>query len=258
MNKTIELIYTANAGLLIKSDHKSLLIDGLARAENLLYSDTPWDLASKMISGEPPFHHVDAMLYTHAHPDHFSAELTADFLTEHPETQLVCGHAVLERLQTYSDAKTEAFLSRCHAFTEDRPRPITKSDIEILPIKTLHMGPEFKHVEHYSFLIEMDGVNILIIGDAELTPKNFIDVDYENHPIDLVIAPFPYLSTFRGQKVIREVIKPHQMAVIHLPTPEKDAENWRESTLKMHERTKERFVPTVLIDKLGHEYKINF
>lgn len=256
MNNPIEVIYTANAGVLIISGNSKVLIDGLCKYSNPIYSDTPQALADKIIHTDPPFDAIDAILYTHTHPDHFSAEMTHAYMENHPESVLIGGQTVREKLELHAQGRVDFDTDR-YAFAKGaNPKPILLKNMTVHPVKTVHINDATEAYEHYAFLIEMENLACLITGDAEPTMQNFQAVDFHKVAVDLVIAPFPYISTFRGQKVVRDLIKPKQIAAVHFPDAENDVNDWRGAASRMYERTKNRFVPTVFIQMLGYRYKL--
>ncbi len=247
MDNFIEVIYTANAGVLVSVKDTHILIDGLCKEERLIYTDTPDDLAHKIIFGAPPFKKIHALLYTHAHPDHFSASMTDALLNNHHETCLIAGKEVLEKLSADS---RKAATSLAHL------KEIQYPQLSVHPIKTKHINRARDEVEHYAYLVKISGVTIFILGDAEPEVDNFNEVDFSTHSVDLAIAPFPYVSTFRGQRIIRDLIKPKKMIAIHFPSKEKDTYNYRLSSEKMYDRTRARFIPTIFVDHIGNVYKV--
>lgn len=59
---------TANAGVLIKTERVSILLDGVCE-ELLPYEETPYDIKEELISAPP---HIIA--FSHRHKDHYSGE----------------------------------------------------------------------------------------------------------------------------------------------------------------------------------------
>lgn len=247
MKNIIEVVYTANAGLMLSVNNTHLLIDGLCKEERLIYTDTPEELADKIITGTAPFENIHALIYTHAHPDHFSASMTDALLKNHRETRLIAGTEVLKQLTALSQ---DAAIPLAHS------KALEFGALSIQPIKTKHINREKDEVEHYTYLIEISGVTICVLGDAEPETDNFSAIDFSAHSVDLAIAPFPYLSTFRGQRIIRDLIKPKKMIAVHFPSKEKDTQNYRIASEKMYDRTRARFVPTIFVDLIGNTYRI--
>ena len=80
MEKMLRVTLISNAGLLLEYDGITLLLDGIYGREGHPFSNLAPETWRKLTAGEPPFEKVDYLLFSHAHPDHFSPEMTMEFL----------------------------------------------------------------------------------------------------------------------------------------------------------------------------------
>ena len=80
MDSTLRIILIANAGLLLTYRGTTLMIDGIYGREGHPFSNLSPEVWREMLGSEDRFQKVDYLLFTHAHPDHFSPEMTGEFL----------------------------------------------------------------------------------------------------------------------------------------------------------------------------------
>lgn len=83
-----ELLYLANCGVLLRHNGTSLLLDGLI-TDSALFDRIPKTAETLLIEGCEPYSHVDLLVFSHLHFDHFSLVKTLRFLEHHPETKLL-------------------------------------------------------------------------------------------------------------------------------------------------------------------------
>lgn len=165
----IEIISLANAAVLLTWQGKKLLIDGLYHFDGKPFSNLTAETVEKLWAGLPPYDNIDYLLFTHGHPDHFSPELTADYLKQHR----VKG-ALLPPPQGGEQARLRAVLSArdipCVTVPTGgrltlRPEP----DIRVEVIPTRHLDPKYWEVPHFVLLVTLGDVRLLFTGDMDYT-----------------------------------------------------------------------------------------
>ena len=60
---------------------------------------------------------------------------------------------------------------------------------------------------------------------------------------------FPYISTGRGQRLLREFIKPRNLVVVHWPDPKRDRDKWIENARRYYERTRDSLMQTWFLEQ---------
>ena len=91
--------YVANSGMLVRVDGRQFLVDAPIRDGIAPYATSPADDRERLESAQAPYENVDAILVTHWHEDHFSAEAVAAHLERNPRTVFVSSPEVVERLR---------------------------------------------------------------------------------------------------------------------------------------------------------------
>lgn len=138
-----------STGLHLRCGGRSLLVDGLNGTIRSFY-EIPADTARQIITAQPPYDAVEALVYTHLHPDHYDQEKNAAFLISHP--------------QTATFFPTEA--------TPDRGVLQTET-FTIRYFYVPHMPCDYPMAKHYALLVEASDFCIYLTADA--------DVDAEIH-----------------------------------------------------------------------------
>ena len=77
--------YLGNEGLVVDYGTGKVLIDGLYDEDMGRYQLTPPHLRAQLMAGLDPFDRIDAVLVTHLHPDHFSADALAAYMAAQPQ-----------------------------------------------------------------------------------------------------------------------------------------------------------------------------
>lgn len=229
--------YIANEGFLIDIGPKKILIDALFDDETITYAHVP-DAQTLELMGESqaPFDTVNLVLVTHSHRDHFGIGPMLQHFTSNTSGVLVGPPQMTKELKIV-DPDFEVF--------GDRIRELdlalyTSSEIEVDGIKVtatrlphsayMETDPEtgeernrHAHVENLIYLVEVDGVRFLHVGDAVLSqnPEFFGEGHFEERKIDIVFLEFFDWSD-ETRAILDAWMSPETIIFMHLPPePEK-------------------------------------
>ncbi len=151
----MEIKRTANAGVLIKTNSTSVLLDGICNPP-LPYLATPNEIKNEIISSLP-----NIVGFTHTHNDHFDNEF-AEFFSK------ITGEKVI--------------------VTPDIC--VQKGNVKVMSVKTRHLGKS--DVAHISFVVMAENKCIWFSGDA--APVSLLGRNDLPKP-DILIVPFAYVNT---------------------------------------------------------------
>ncbi len=181
----MEIQRTANAGVLLRLDGVSILLDGLCdRVEG--YLPTPAHMVQQLLTSPP-----DLLAFTHNHPDHCSAALLL------PYTQ---------------DKRRPIFGSASLPVEQMRVGEVTVTAVE-----TRHLGKTEPGLGHQSFVIE-GSKRVWFMGDA--SPSSLKKLEGFPKP-DVLIAPYAYANTPSAWAQTMAV-KPEIVVIVHLPERQMD------------------------------------
>ena len=247
----IKIMLVANAGISIEYNGQQILIDAL-HAGHRLFPATPPEAIRQLLDGLPPFESVKALLFTHNHIDHFSAPLALQVLQRYPEMSFISDQPSAASLLDLSHSERAGLdSSRIQAipwFEADVFRTrVGEFSIEGLSFE--HEGSRFAEIPNIGYLVTIKGRTILFPGDARMAPGNFEQLASFQQPIDTAVVMFPYISTGRGQTLIREVIKPRRLIVVHWPDPSRDSQQFTDSAKRYFAKTKDQLMETFFLEK---------
>ncbi|MGE4485417.1 MAG: MBL fold metallo-hydrolase [Oscillospiraceae bacterium] len=200
-----EIFHTVNCGLYIRSGDTAVLVDGLFdKIEG--FSDTPTAIKEQLSEQTGMFSRLDAAIFTHRHPDHFSGELV-DKLLKYREPPAIwwpgAEHSAL-RMEERSPGLCAANIG----------------GIEFFALDTVHDGPQYRDVPHRSFLLRADGETMFIAGDAKLGLRES-GLLSGFAPADTGFFMFYQLNSRAGRDFVRDMGFKNVM-LYHMPMPEDD------------------------------------
>jgi L-ascorbate metabolism protein UlaG (beta-lactamase superfamily) len=192
------ITYVCNAGYVISKGGKKILVDALyQRNIRLCRSDLP----ELIENNQPPFDHVDLVLVTHNHPDHFNAQSVGQFLLNNPGAVLVAEKSAADMLlnntATYGSLK-----DRIHSIKLDGEE---STDLKFDGID-LGIFSAPGDVPNLGFLIKVGGKTLLHLGDNDFTLQTKTVLrSYQLSSKDIDIAFISYLflisPTYRDDMV---------------------------------------------------------
>ena len=208
----MEITRTANAGVLLKLDGISVLLDGVCR-EVKPYPATPPEIKEQLLEELP-----DVVAFTHAHKDHYDPAFASAY-------QGKTGRVIFG-----------PWLSGCQTTME-----CTRvGRVRIIPLSSRHIGVAGKTTDHVSFILEGSQC-VWFLGDA--APSVWRQKDALPKP-DVLIAPYAYATTAAAWS-ITQGLGAREIVLLHMPNREADSLGlWNavESTVK---DTKTLYIPPV-------------
>lgn len=216
----VKVTYIANEGVLIESGEQKVIIDALFDKYYEDYLHPTEDMLEKMIDGEAPYNGIDLLLSTHIHRDHFAPSVTGRFLKGHPETRLISSAQLAQSIRDdYAEgASVTSRMEGIKRDTEIHQREV--NGIKVSAFFIYHSGssnPQMRNIENMGYLVEIGGKRILHLGDSDMGPKRFAELDLKSLNIDIAMVPYWYMADETGVKIIRESIQPKNLLGIHYP-----------------------------------------
>jgi L-ascorbate metabolism protein UlaG (beta-lactamase superfamily) len=214
---SIEVTFLANEGVLISSHEKKGLIDALFDNPNPNYAAPSKDMMERMVAGRAPFDDVELVLVTHNHPDHFSASFAARFMESNPNAAFMAPDdatsALKENVKEWGRVQNRVFsFDLKPGATAER----TVMGIAVRIFRTLHSG-DLDSPHNLMYLIKMNGRTVFHEGDSDGKLATFKDLGLDKEEIDLALVHFWFPLQPEGERIIRDVLKPDHVGLIHLP-----------------------------------------
>ena len=213
----MEIQRTANAGVLLRLDEITILLDGVCR-EVKPYPATPQVLRKALL--QLP---ADVVAFTHAHEDHCDESFISDYLQT--SAGPVLGPADIPNCSTES---------------------LRIGNVSVTPVESHHMG-KTEPIGHRSYVIQGSKC-IWFMGDT--TPLHWLNRTDLPKP-DVLIAPYGF-AIGRGWEITK-ALNPGVLVLLHLPERKADPYDLWGSV----ERTvgKEKH-PAVLVPCMGERIRL--
>lgn len=186
----MEIRRTANAGVLLKLDGVSILMDGVCR-EVKPYPATPPEERAEICQSYP-----DVVCYTHAHKDHYDPTFAAGY-------QKQTGGVILG----------PADLPGCNSSMES----VTVSAVTVDAVQSRHIGGAGKTVSHASFIVKGSQC-VWFLGDS--SPLLWKDRHDLPKP-DVLLVPYAYTITPSGW-ALTQSLGARKVILLHMPKAEED------------------------------------
>ena len=186
----MEIKRTANAGILLKLDGVSILLDGVCRGVKP-YPATPPEIRSALSERWP-----DVLAFTHAHKDHYDPDFASAF-----------------QRQTNGVILGTTDLPGCKAIQQ----PVSVGDVKIIPVESRHIGKAGQSVQHLSFIVR-GSFCVWFAGDA--SPMQWRGRNDLPRP-DVLIVPYAYATTKASWRAAKQ-LGAKEIVLLHLPLSEED------------------------------------
>ena len=181
----MEIQRTANAGVLLKIDGVSILLDGLCDGIEG-YLPTPPAIAQQLL--EKP---ADVLAFTHLHADHCSEALLLPYRKQNLRP-------ILGPESLYTGA-------------------VRIGGVTITPVASRHLGKTEPGLQHVSYIIEGSRC-VWFVGDA--APLQWKHRTELPRP-DVLIAPYAYANTKSALDLSKSLTD--KLVILHLPGRERDS-----------------------------------
>ncbi len=214
--RPLELVYVANAGVLVSSGETKVLIDALFDKPNPEYRAPAADVMEKIMGGAAPFDGLDAVLVTHNHPDHFDPSLAVRYLERVPGLLLLAPADAVAAMRLAAGDWPRI---------EPRVIPLDlkvgeKSERRLgrLPVtafRTLH--GEAESPSNLMVLFEIGGWRVFHEGDSPGRIEDFRAMGLGPGSVDLALVHFWFPLEPNCARFLQDVLKPDHIALTHLP-----------------------------------------
>jgi L-ascorbate metabolism protein UlaG (beta-lactamase superfamily) len=243
-----------------------LAIDALHERQPGPFSGLPPETIAQIRQGvSNPLGELDALLFTHAHGDHFSAGLTEQFLSQTPIGQLWIPRAGLQQSKglasivqhsarqlfvldaaSHPSPQRALLVSQSQAAGGTGTSSSEQVSVSIEAFRLIHAGKAYADVEHYGFLMTIGGRRMLFAGDGTAEPEAYEHI-LAGRSLDLAVLNPLFVHLLAGRRLIQTVLQPNKILINHIPFAEEDPEGLREQVRCDLERYQDRLPPALVL-----------
>ena len=192
----MKITLVSNCGLVLEQDGSALLLDALNKQYRCYYGLPPERFAA-MLAGEPPYDAVCGILFTHAHPDHYSAGRAE-------QLHAACGAPVFLPQPDMPEHLTMQF----------GPFTVECSKFPHIPV------PGMEALPHAVYWISTAGKSVYVTADAQIDTARHRAI-LHGRRAEAAFWNGQYLSHPETRELILETAEKNY--VYHIPIDEKDA-----------------------------------
>lgn len=210
--------YIGNEGFFLSTGGTGVLVDALVRRGIRPYVKANARDRERLELAQGPFNQVTLVLATHHHADHFDAKAVRSHLERNPDAVFVSTVQAVE-LVLETGPGAEALGTRLIAIQpqEGTVEHLSFPGVE-LDVFNLHHGRDRQPVvENLGFLVDVEGLRFLHIGDTEATRDELMALALAGLEID--IAFIPYWKLLWGEPgFVEDAIGSARVAAMHIPS----------------------------------------
>lgn len=216
MGEGLRVTLIANAGLLLQYQDTTLMLDGIYGREGHPFSNLRPEVWQGMLDGKPPFEKIDYLLFSHAHPDHFSPEMTVEYL-RHRKVKGV----FLPDTRTVRESGLESYLRENHipcvlmSAQTDHAAYQIEPGISVRAFETRHLDKKFQKVHHFCYLISFGEKKILFTADVDYTQETFAAI--RDIPLRAVFVNPLFFGVLRRGKFFHGELNTQSICIYHVP-----------------------------------------
>ncbi len=220
----IQATWVSNASILIRYKDIKVLVDGLYDDKGHVFSRMPKKIEEMVMNGDAPFDHIDYLIFSHRHLDHYCERKVTAYLKKHSVKRIflpqecVAGRPIRE----FFAASQMAYTALSKATDEKVFHLNAHVDLQFQ--KTRHLSETEDVVQHFCCQMIFDNEKkILWTSDMDYMHIPFQGILSEEQTVTFVNPMF--MSAIRGKKFYHGGLKTKYIAVYHLPFAEDDDMN---------------------------------
>jgi L-ascorbate metabolism protein UlaG (beta-lactamase superfamily) len=218
---TLGLTYVGCEGVLVRSASGSVLIDGLYGEEAAPFGVPRDAVLEKLRDARPPFHHIDLILATHYHADHFDAAAVARHLRASPNAHFA---STAQATVQVMEATHGTFAHRVHTLGADEgvvvSRDIGKLRVEAFGLS--HGKVHYADVQHLGLVVTLDGRSVIHLGDGIIDEKSLRASGMLDRELDVGVLPFWFLTYPFGRRLVSNGFRPRTIFAVHIRESERE------------------------------------
>lgn len=217
--------YLANEGVMLTRGDTSVLFDPLFDNGFGRYRLLPAAMQAALFAGTAPFEDVEAVFVSHAHGDHFAADLMLAYLRAQPSVKLYAPmQAVLAMRQAANDADGVLFdrVTGLDLEVGDDGVRLQLEGIDIDAVRIPHSGwpDRMTDIENIAFRVTLgDEVSVVHLGDAVVSDKHFGAQRefWEQRDTTLALPPYWFFLSAEGRDILSSDLDAGRSIGIHVP-----------------------------------------
>lgn len=220
------MTFTSNTGLLVQYGDTKVLFDSLYGKSGHRFSPLPRFLEQEIMAGEGDFSHIDYLVFSHNHGDHFSADYLKTYLGQNMVKGIFLPEDLLLETELMEFLKAEKIPTMFFSKKPGLNRTVVLGkSFRLRAIPMCHQGEIYQDVPHFCFLVSCDGGRFLLTADVDFAQEDFSA--FSQTDLEGIFVNPLFFHSKEGQRVIRETLCPKEVFVYHIPFAAEDVLSMR-------------------------------
>lgn len=251
MQNNIEITLIANAGVLVEHAGIGLLVDGVHHQQGHIFPRVSRSDLMAMRQGTGVFSHLNFLLFTHEHPDHFSPSYVIELIHAREIQGIILPNcnkpsAELRLLLNHIRRKGIPFWSLGLQPGTTQDIKLTH-DISVTAIGTTHMAPQYQHLANDCFVLHLGDKNLLFTGDGDTIGEYYAPA-LAGMDLDAVFVNPLFYHHPLGQEIIDTIFRPRTIVIYHMPHKDQDPMRLALMVKKSRQRYERPQIPTIVLE----------
>ncbi|MEM7309228.1 MAG: MBL fold metallo-hydrolase [Planctomycetota bacterium] len=219
--RPLAITYLANEGVLLARGETKVLIDACLQTPYSIYAALPEEVHADLAAGRKPFDGLDLALASHVHRDHVQPASARAVLAGNPALALASSPQVIAAVgeELVDDDPLRERL------VELLPEPgkwrsYARGPVRLECFLLPHSGVRHASVQNLAHLVDVGGLRVLHLGDAEASRSHLVPMGLKEREVDVACVPYWWLLSDSGKELIEAEIAPRVTVAVHVPPGE--------------------------------------
>lgn len=245
------ITYLGNEALLVNINKTKILFDPFFAHDFGIYQLVPEEMVNAILNNQTPFNDIDAVIISHAHRDHFSAQVMVDYLVKHPKVKLFASAQAITSVNAIIKQQNITLNQKnLVAVTLDfgsKPWRYQGDNFNLDAVRIPHAGwPARADVENLIFRVKFaNGESVMHMGDADPDDDHYLPYRsfWAQQQVDVNFPPYWFFISAEGRDILFDIIKAKKNIGIHVPV---------EVPKRLKQQTKDYFSTPGKVYQLNH------
>jgi L-ascorbate metabolism protein UlaG (beta-lactamase superfamily) len=217
----ITITQLANEGAIISDGTTRVMIDGMVVEPYSVYGGLPEDAAAQFKQTSGPYADIDLALASHRHHDHNQPSFACEFMKSSKDTLFVSSSQVLGLMRE----KCRELVTTSPRVREidpqlGEPQVFEVEGAKVTAFPLSHGVFKYATIQNYGHLIEIGGMKVLHIGDADISPEDFQTAGLDQVKLDVALVPFWFFRPGPAADTLQKYLNAQVVIADHIPPGE--------------------------------------
>lgn len=219
----ITITQLANEGVIISDGETRIMIDGMVVEPYSVYGGLPENVAALFKQAAGPYSGIDLALASHRHHEHNQPRYACAFMQTSKETLFVSSAQVLGLMrEKCRERVTTSKLIREIDPQYGEPQVFEVEGAKVTAFPLSHGVFKYAKIQNYGHLIEIGGMTVLHVGDADVAPEDFQTAGLDQVKLDVALIPFWFFRPGPGAEILQKYLNARVKIAVHIPPGEMD------------------------------------